>query len=64
MNPSRDDINNFLSGYSAGAGGYWGFGGSVSTNPSGAAINLGVGAGGVSVNPGSVSSYQGNIFGP
>lgn len=50
-------------GYSGGAGGYAFIGGSFSANPSGHALNLGVGFGGVSANPGIINSYQGNLFG-
>jgi hypothetical protein len=62
--PSRSQLNNFLKGYSASAGGYLGFGGVYSVNPSGQAINLGVGAGGAAfgVSPMSYNTYQGNVF--
>ena len=61
--PSRSDLNNYLDGYSAGAGGYWGVGGGVSMNPSGSAINLGVGFGGAGAVPGANNHRTGNIFG-
>ena len=61
--PTRGQLNNFLDRYSAGAGGYIGFGGSVSINGSGKGFNLGVGAGGFSANPGMINTYQGNVFG-
>ena len=61
--PSREKLNDFLEGYSGGLGGYAGLGGSYSVNPSGQAINIGVGFGGFSVSPMMVNSYQGNIFG-
>lgn len=61
--PTRSGLNNFLSGWSASAGGYALVGGAYSVNSSGQAINIGVGAGGASVSPGMVNSYKGNIFG-
>jgi RHS repeat-associated protein len=64
-NPTIDDINNFLIGWSASAGAYPLVGGSYSVNTSGSAINIGVGAGRAkaSVSPGIINTYQGNIFG-
>jgi hypothetical protein len=63
--PSRDDLNNFLMDWSAGASAYPGFGGGVAANPSGAALNVGVGAGRAkaAVSPGMINSYRGNVFG-
>lgn len=61
--PTPDEINSFLEGYSGGAGAYLMIGGSSSVNASGRATNVGVGAGGFGVSPGSFNSYQGNIFG-
>jgi len=63
--PTRDDINNFLTSWSASAGAYPGFGGSYSINASGSAINLGVGAGTsqAGASPGIINSYSGNLFG-
>jgi hypothetical protein len=61
--PTRQELNNFLAGYSGGAGAYVFVGGAVSANPYGHAFNLGVGLGGVSVNPGIINSYKGNVFG-
>ena len=65
-NPTVDDINNFLVGWSASAGGYLGVGGTYSRNTSGSAINIGVGAGSAkaSASPGIINTYQGNLFGP
>jgi hypothetical protein len=59
--PSRDAINNFLSGGSVGVSGYVVGGGGVSTNAAGTAVTAGVGAG-VSVG-GSNNGYMGNVFG-
>jgi uncharacterized protein RhaS with RHS repeats len=61
--PTRQQLNSFLAGYSGGAGAYAFVGGSVSANPYGRAFNLGVGFGGVGVNPAIINSYQGNLFG-
>jgi RHS repeat-associated protein len=63
--PTRDDINNFLTSWSASTGAYDGFGGSYSINASGSAIFLGVGAGTstAGVSPGIINSYSGNLFG-
>lgn len=61
--PSRAKLNDFLDGYSGGAGAYSGVGGSYSVNPSGQGFDIGVGAGGFGVSPMTVNSYQGNIFG-
>jgi hypothetical protein len=61
--PTRDQLNNFLNSWSAGAGGYAAFGGSVSANGSGKGFNLGVGVGNFGVTPGMINSYQGNVFG-
>jgi uncharacterized protein RhaS with RHS repeats len=64
-NPTVDDINNFLIGWSGSVGAYPGFGGAYSFNTSGSAINIGVGAGSAkaSATPGIINSYQGNVFG-
>jgi hypothetical protein len=61
--PSRSQLNNFISSWSASAGAYALVGGSYSINANGQAFNLGVGAGGRGVSPGIINSYQGNIFG-
>ena len=68
-NPTQQDINDFLIGWSASAGGYAGFGGSYSFNSAGSALNFGVGLGEASffersffASPGIVNSYQGNLF--
>lgn len=63
-NPTQQDVNDFLIGWSASVGGYPGFGGSYSINSSGSALNFGVGAGQASffASPGIVNTYQGNIF--
>jgi hypothetical protein len=63
-NPTQQDVNDFLIGWSASLGGYPGFGGSYSINSSGSALNFGVGAGQASffASPGTVNTYQGNIF--
>jgi hypothetical protein len=58
--PSRDAINSFLSEGSAGASGYAGVGGGVSTNAAGTAVTAGVGAG-VGVG-GNNNWYMGNVF--
>lgn len=61
--PTRQQLNNFLAGYSGGAGAYAFVGGSASANPYGSAFNLGAGFGGVGFNPAMINSYQGNLFG-
>jgi len=61
--PTRKQLNGFLNGYSGGFSGYLGAGGGYSVNPSGQGFNLGVGAGGFTVSPMMVNSYQGNVFG-
>ena len=61
--PTRQQLNNFLKGYSTGASAYlWG-GGGFSTNKNGEAFNVGVGFGGFGYSPGMVNSYRGNVFG-
>jgi hypothetical protein len=60
--PTRDQLDNFLNSWSAGAGGYAAFGGSVSANGSGKGFNLGVGVGNFGVTPGMINSCQGNVF--
>jgi hypothetical protein len=61
--PSQSALNNFLSDWSGSAGGYFGVGGSYSFNSAGSAINLGVGFGGFGASPGTIGTYQGNVFG-
>jgi RHS repeat-associated protein len=64
-NPTRADINNFLTSWAWSAGFYDGFGASFSQNTNGTAILFGVGAATSSAgaSPGIINSYSGNLFG-
>jgi len=47
--PSRDQLNGFLSGEATSVSAYYGFGGGVVTNPSGTAVVVGIGSPGASI---------------
>jgi RHS repeat-associated protein len=58
-NPSKDDINGIVSGFSEGGSAYFGVGGGYNAGRSGSSINIGVGFG-VGVG-GSENKFRGNI---